>query len=121
RSWTDRDGSGSRYRRRDELLRLRLQLAESRQDPDDLRHSHGINEHERQDEIPMSRHRKELFSEQEDVTDLVGEHRAEGETEYRNREDPQGDRDVPADVRLRFLQRIKLEHDRLEHHKGEAR
>src|SRR3989441_12804117 len=92
----------------DELLGLGLELTESGHDPNDLRHADGIDEHERQDEVPMGRHREEFLPEEEDVTDFVGEHRAEGESENSDREDPQRDRDVTPNVGLRLFQRIKL-------------
>src|SRR2546422_470410 len=114
RRHTDRHRSG--YLRCDELLRPRLELSHSEQHPNNFRHADRVDEHERQDEVPVGRHREELLPEQEDVTDFVGEHRAEGEPEDRDREDPQRDRDVTANIRLRFLQGIELEHDRLEHH-----
>src|SRR5207249_377998 len=79
---------------RDQLLGPGLELTESVQDPNDLGDADRINEHERQDEVPVGRHREELLPEEEDVADLVGEHRAEGKPEDRDREDPQCDRDI---------------------------
>src|SRR5947209_3760718 len=125
------DGTTCPYRRarrgrrgrfyRDQLLGLRLELTESVQDPNDLGDADGVNEHERQDEIPVGRHREEFLPEEEDVTDFVGEHRAEGESENSDWEDPQRDWDVTPNIGLRLFQGVKLEHDRLEHHQGEER
>src|SRR5436309_16132150 len=63
----------------DELLGPGLELTEAVQHPGDLRHAYGINEHEREDEVPVGRHREEFLPEEEDVTDFVGEHRARSE------------------------------------------
>src|SRR5947208_14182226 len=118
--WGARRGGRGRFHR-DQLLGPGLELTESVQDPNDLGDADRINEHERQDKVPVGRHREELLPEEEDVTDFVGEHRAEGESENSDWEDPQRDWHVTPNIGLRLSQSIKLEHNRPEHHQGEER
>src|SRR5207302_9780314 len=78
------DGTTCPYRRarrgrrgrfyRDQLLGLRLEVSESVRESNDLWVADCVDEHERHDEIPMSRHGEECLPTEEEVTDVVGEH-----------------------------------------------